>query len=91
MRIIYYKTGSGREPVKEYFTKLNVIDQAKIAEDLEIIKDCNSLDDLKISPVILKHLLDFQMVLLHACKKQSQKADTRDIEIGMKRMKEVLS
>ena len=113
MRVIFYKTASGREPVKDYFEKLSVLDRVRIAEDIEIIEDCNSIEELKTCPVNVKPLQGklweiktghgnqqrvyyviisgLQMVLLHACKKQSQKAAQRDIETGMKRMMEVLS
>jgi phage-related protein len=36
---VFYRTASGREPVREYIESLSKEDQALIANDLEIIRD----------------------------------------------------
>ena len=108
MNIFYFKTSSGREPVREYVNDLPSADRVIIAGDLEIIRDCGILAAPVVTRKLVEKLWEIKtgtrhqqrifycvmtgnvLVLLHACKKQKQGAQRHDVELSLKRMKEVL-
>ena len=108
MQIYYFKTTSGREPVKEYLQSLPAADQANIAFDLELISKFGPQHDQVVTRHLVGKLWEIKsgikrqqrifyclitgngVILLHACKKQKTGSQPRDIEISLKRMKEVL-
>lgn len=54
MQVCYYKTMSGREPVREYIKKLPRIDRIIITGDMELINEYGILD----APVVTRKLID---------------------------------
>lgn len=109
MRTRYFRTASGREPVREYLDALPVRDRAAIVFDLQLME----MQGPQSAPVVTRHLegrlwelktgtrrqqrifyclvLGPDIILLHACKKQKQGSQPQDVELALKRMKEVLS
>jgi len=106
MRVTFYTTASGRNPVWDYLKGLEKFERARILEGLEQI-EAFGLDALRVQfrPIegklwevkIAAHrifyiMVDVQeMVLLHAYKKQSQKLPLKERETAIKRMKELMS
>ncbi len=104
MIIEYYQTPSGRSPVVDYLRQLPLEERAQIdavLEDIEIhgltapLVSMRQIDgklwEIRIPPrsrifyvVIERH----RMILLHAYKKQGQKAPQREIETARRRMAE---
>jgi phage-related protein len=106
MKIRFYETASGSRPVQKYLDKLTGDEVAKIfAAFLDIEKHGVSqttvqlrqidgkLWEIKVSQQRVFYILITgpEMVLLHAYKKQGQKAPLREIETATKRMREVIS
>jgi phage-related protein len=105
MDVRYYESPSGRRPVEDYLDGLPEDERARIAAVLADIV-ASDLDgatvvtrqiegklwELKISRhrVFYVLILGPVMVLLHAYKKQGQKAPRREIDVAMARMKKVL-
>ncbi len=107
MNVIFYRSSSGREPVRDYFEELSIPDRAALADALIAIRehgfDAPGIAFRKIrgklwefriiggvSSRVFYVLVDGpMMVLLHAYKKQSQKAPVREIAVAEKRLKEV--
>ena len=105
MDVRYYESPSGGRPVEDYLEGLPEAERVRIAATLADIV-ANDLDrstvvtrqiegklwELKISRhrVFYVLILGPVMVLLHAYKKQGQKAPRREIEVAMARMKKVL-
>ena len=104
MQIKRYRTRSGRCPVDDYLNKLSKEDRADIVAVLEVVEE-HGLDaplvsmrqikgklwELRISQnrifyVVIK---GDTLVLLHAYKKQGQKAPRHEIETALRRMAEV--
>lgn len=105
MEIRRYTTSSGRCPVDEYLNRLPVADRAEIVAVLEsVAKDGlksplvsmrhieGKLWELRVSRTRIFYVvvLEDVMVLLHAYKKQSQKAPRAEIRTALRRMAEVL-
>jgi phage-related protein len=113
VKVIFYKTGSGREPVREYINDLEENDKADIVKDIELIEK----HGIHLAPVVTRKLQGKQfkgklweiktgmghqqrifycmesgqiMVLLHACKKQKEGGQSEDLDVALKRMKNVL-
>lgn len=113
MDIVYFKSASGKEPVRDYIRGLPKADRAIITGDFELILEYG----LKNAPVRTRKLQGKQfkgklwelktgtgtqqrifycmanaefMILLHACKKQKQAGQKRDLNVALKRMKGVL-
>ncbi len=105
MRLRYYTTPRGARPVATYIEGLSRADQAGMAAALTEIAERGfeargvtfrqvegKLWEVRIGPhrvfyVLLRHE---EMVLLHAYRKQTQKAPARHLEIARRRMQEVL-
>ena len=105
MNVIYFKQASGKEPVKEYIDKLPNILSAQVLTALKDIQENGIVKALvtcrQIEGKLWEIKLDAQrifyvlidgptMVLLHAYKKQSQKAPKKEISVAKKRMKLVV-
>jgi len=105
MNVIYFKQASGKEPVKEYIDKLSNILSAQVLTALKDIQENGIVKALvtcrQIEGKLWEIKLDAQrifyvlidgptMVLLHAYKKQSQKAPKKEISVAKKRMKLVV-
>jgi phage-related protein len=105
MDVRYYQSPGGGKPVEDYLDALPEDERARVAAVLADIAT-NDLDgstavtrqiegklwELKISRhrVFYVVIIGPVMVLLHAYKKQSQKAPRHEIEVAMARMKRVL-
>lgn len=101
---VYYYTSGKRQPVREYVDALPQEERAVVASalldieehDLEGTTVTRHIDgklwELKISRHRIFYVLIVGpvMVLLHAYKKQGQKAPSRELDVARKRMKEVL-
>lgn len=105
MKVTFYTTASGRSSVLAYIYKLHKPERARLLQTLDEIEhhgfaavgaNFRQIDgklwEIKISfhrvfYVLIKH---DELVLLHAYKKQGQKLPTKEKEIAIKRMKEVL-
>ncbi len=105
MRLRYYTTPRGDCPVATYIEGLSRADQAVMAVALTEIAErgfegrgvtfrqiAGKLWEVRIGPhrVFYVLLRQEEMVLLHAYRKQTQKAPARQLEIARRRMQEVL-
>ena len=105
MNVIYFKQASGKEPVKEYIDKLPNILSAQVLTALKDIQEngivkalvtCRQIEgklwEIKLDAKRIFYVLidGPTMVLLHAYKKQSQKAPKKEISVAKKRMKLVV-
>ena len=105
MCLRYYTTVRGVRPVADYINGLSRADQAVVAAALLEIAErglaargvafrqiAGKLWELRIGPhrVFYVLLRTEEMLLLHAYRKQSQKAPSRHLEIARRRMLEVL-
>ena len=105
MRVRYYEASSGRLPVAEYIRDLPD-DRREVVLATLLDLETNGLEGACVSARHLdgklwelRFAIDRvfyvvvrgpEMVLLHAYKKQSQKAPPRELETARRRMKEVL-
>jgi phage-related protein len=105
MEIIYFCQASGKQPVKQYIDALPTADAAAVLASLESLKRsglkntlvslkpiAGKLWELKISAhrVFYVMVTGDVIVLLHAYKKQTQKAPKKEIDLAQKRMKLLL-
>jgi phage-related protein len=105
MHLRYYTTARGVRPVADYINRLSRADQAVVAAALVEIAErgfaargvtfqqiAGKLWEVRIGPhrVFYVLLRPEEMLLLHAYRKQSQKAPPRHLEIARRRMLEVL-
>jgi phage-related protein len=105
MRIEFYKSESGRVPVREYLESLPKYERAEIARVFERIKTFGfntpgaqfrqikgKLWEIKISEYRIFYVIieSGLMVLLHAYRKQSQKLPFKDRTVAIERMKKIL-
>ncbi|MBI5549744.1 MAG: type II toxin-antitoxin system RelE/ParE family toxin [Deltaproteobacteria bacterium] len=104
MRVLFYQTSAGVSPVEKHLNGLPLEERATIAEALMAIEK-NGIGEVDTRPIDGKLWeIRFPMqrifyvlvagptlVLLHAYKKQSQKAPRREIELALKRMRDVLA
>jgi len=107
MNVIFYRSPSGREPVREFFGDLSIDDRAALADALTAIREHGFRAPGIVFRQIRGKLWEFRilgsissrvfyvtvhgpmMVLLHAYKKQGQKAPPREIAVAERRLKEV--
>jgi len=101
---VYYYTSGKRQPVREYVDALPQEERAVVAaalldieeHDLEGTTVTRHIDGKLWELKITRHRIFYViivgpvMVLLHAYKKQGQKAPSRELDVARKRMKEVL-
>lgn len=105
LKISFYMTPSGGRPVQKYFRELDDHQAAPLyatLQDIELhgLKGATAalraiegkLWELKVGRHRIFYVLIVrsEMVLLHACKKQGQKARKKDLDLSRARMKEVL-
>jgi phage-related protein len=105
MRLRYYTTTRGDRPVAAYIEGLSRADQAVLAVALTEIAERGreargvtfrqlegKLWELRIGPHRVFYILwnTTEMVLLHAYRKQTQKAPARHVKVAQRRMQEVL-
>lgn len=103
--IRFYKSHSGHSPVEQYLESLDDAEAARISAALTDIEHHGlkkatvqlrairgKFWELKVGQHRVFYVLITGpvMVLLHACKKQSQKARLQDLTLAQARMKEVL-
>ncbi len=101
----YYTTARGERPVAAYIEMLSRSDQAALAAALTEIAErgfearavsfrqlLGKLWEIRIGPHRVFYVLvgPAEMVLLHAYRKQTQKAPARHLELARRRMQEVL-
>lgn len=105
MKILYYQTTSGGQPVDKYIRSLPkterelmdailllLIEQGLKAELVSLRQIEGKLWEIRVTQHRIFYVMidGNTMVLLHAYKKQSQKAPTKEINLAKRRMKEVL-
>lgn len=104
MLVRFYETASGQQPVRKYLARLESNERAEVAEALDAIER-HGMDEVETRQIegklweikVSRHrvfyviLLGPEMVLLHAYKKQGQKAPKREVATARKRMKDLLS
>jgi phage-related protein len=104
MLVTFYETARGDRPVEEYIDDLSAKEAAKVLDALAAIEAHGmevvvtrqikgKLWELKVSATRVFYVLVTgpEVVLLHAYKKQGQKARLKEIETAERRMKEVLA
>lgn len=104
MTVRFYRTARGTQPVRDYIQRLDVAERALVLDALKAV-EANGLEanvttrnidgklwEIRVSAqrVFYVVVTGPEMVLLHAYKKQGQKAPSREIETARKRMKDVL-
>lgn len=105
MKIRFYQTLAGSRPVEKYLQALPLGERAKIAATIEDICQHGlegssatfrhiqgRLWEIKVSSQRVFYVIISgpEMILLHAYKKQTQKAPKKEIETAQHRMKDVL-
>jgi len=104
MVVTFYETTRGDRPVEEYLDELPAKEAAKVLDVLAAI-EAHGLEtavtrqvrgklwELKVSANRIFYVLVTgpEVVLLHAYKKQRQKAPLKEIETAARRMEEVLA
>lgn len=106
MKVRFYRTPSGHSHIESYLDSLKRRDALLIYKALKAI-ELHGLDEAstQIRPIrdklwelkLGRHRLFYvlvtgpNLVLLHACKKQSRKARRADVELAVARMKKVLA
>ena len=103
--IVFYVDHRGKCPPREFIDELPVMEQAKIRNVLRLLQEFGTnlsmphakqikgkLWELRPGGVRLFYFayIEEQFVILHAYKKQSQKAPKREIEIAIRRMQELM-
>ena len=103
MRVYNYQTAGGKDLIQEYIDKLSSDEAADGASVIKNIKD-DKLDELKTSHwqgkiyeiYFYRHnrlfyvtIEDTDIYLLHACKKQKNKTEKKDVDIVIRRAKEL--
>jgi phage-related protein len=105
MELRFYRTNAGRAPVQDYVEALEEVEKAAVLaafEDLaqrgvsqtgvDLRHIQGKLWEIRVSRHRVFYVLISgpMMLLLHAYKKQGQKAPTRELAVARGRMKEVL-
>lgn len=105
MRIRFYQTRRGERPVEQYIEDLPVVERAKVAAAISDIAQNglvgssasfrqieHKLWEIKISAQRIFYVVMTgpEMILLHAYKKQSQKAPEKELSTARRRLKEII-
>ena len=104
MVVTFYETARGDRPVEQYLDELPAKEAAKVLDTLAAI-EVHSLAavvsrqirgrlwEIKVSATRIFYVLvtGTEVVLLHAYKKQRQKAPAKEIETAERRMEQVLA
>ena len=104
MVVTFFQTARGDRPVEQYIDKLSAKEAAKLLDALAAIESHGpeavvtrhirgKLWEIKVSATRIFYVLvnGPEVVLLHAYKKQGQKAPVKEIETAVRRMEEVLA
>jgi phage-related protein len=104
MLATFYETARGDRPVEEFIDRLSAKEAAKVLDALAAIESHGlevvttrqikgKLWELKVSAARIFYVVVTgpEVVLLHAYKKQGQKAPLKEIETAERRMEEVLA
>jgi len=91
VKITFYRTAGGASPVEKYLVDLDSKERAAVADALKAIEIKGKLWEMKASQqrVFYVVVMGGEMVLLHAAKKEGQKADRGDVETAELRFREV--
>ncbi len=104
MKISFYRTAGGASPVEKYLVDLDSKERAAVADALKAIELSGlhaagvrtrqikrKLWEIKASQqrVFYVVVMGGEIVLLHAAKKEGQKADRQDVETAELRFREV--
>ena len=104
MKITFYRTAGGASPVEKYLVDLDSKERAAVADALKAIEISGlraagvrtrqikgKLWEIKASQqrVFYVVVMGGEMVLLHAAKKEGQKADRGEVETAELRFREV--
>ena len=105
INVVFYQTKQGKEPVKEWLMTLREYDrkvgtEIKTVEygwplGMPLVRSLSSglwevrIDILHGIARVLFSLVNNQMVLLHGFIKKSQKTPKPDLELALKRMKDI--
>jgi phage-related protein len=91
----FYASGSGRRPVRDWLMSLSRDDRRTIGIDIQRIEFGwplwevrSDLSDGRIARVMF-FIEDAEMVLLHGFEKKTQRTPAQDIELALKRKREV--
>jgi phage-related protein len=107
VRANFYKSGNGREPVREWLISLPKVDRATIGDDIRTVElgwpigmpACrhlmnglwevrSNISDGRIARVLF-HVSGQDMYLLHGFIKKTQKTPQGDLNLALRRLKEV--
>jgi hypothetical protein len=96
--VVFFATTAGREPVREWLKDLDKVDRREIGGDILAVQKgwplglplCPSLPSRRIARVIFAFDND-TIVLLNGFVKKSQKTPAAEIEIALKRLREITS
>lgn len=110
MVIYFYKTGTGRSPIKEFIDGLPEEDQARFLEVIDEVEAHGfsavrlvfkpiqgKLWEIKFRSTSGGYRIFYvlvgkdEMIWLHAFQKKTQKTPKKELQIAMKRIKEVMS
>jgi phage-related protein len=106
---VFYRTGGGAEPVRQWLKKMSKEDRKIVGDDIatgeygwpvgmpicrkitshkDLWEIRSDLSDNRIARVLFTVAAD-QMILLHGFIKKTQKTETRELSLAMKRKKEL--
>ena len=103
----FFKTGNGKEPVRDWLLKQSLEDRKTIGKDIQkvefgwpigmpysrplgqgLYEVRSDISDKRIARVIF-FIKDNEMVLLHGFVKKTQKTPKTDLDLAVKRKKEI--
>lgn len=104
VKIVFYRSASGSSPVEKYLVGLDAKERAAVADALTAIENAGvrapgvrtrqikgKLWEIKASQqrIFYVVVVGDQLILLHAAKKEGQKADRQDLATAEQRFREV--
>lgn len=102
-KVVFYTTARGESPVTEYVNKLTDFEQVRIDNEIKLLKEYGTalrppqigqidgkLWELRPYQFRMFYFLYSEMtyMIVHVCRKQSQKTKIQDKKLAIKRMKE---
>ena len=87
--IFFYRSGNGKEPVREFLQELSVEEKKIVGTDLMVVQWRWPVGEPLVKNRILFAQVFDKLVLLHAFIKKTQKTDDKDIKLAIKRLKEI--
>jgi phage-related protein len=106
LHVVFYRTESGNEPVREWMKELSKDEKKRIGEDIKTVQygwpvgmpvarhlfkglwEVRTDLDHRIARVLFT-LYEDQIVLLHGFIKKTQATPKNDLDLAIKRMKEI--